>query len=468
MWKEIQKLEGESKANEKMWECGKCDGTGKDEFGYCYNCKGTGQLSEEEMERKYQSDQKWKNMASQNDDYIDGSDVPKDGFYESKATESLDYFDKKDIIDDSPMEEQLYDVLWAEHDNGDNGKDLYPSIRDDFCRGGMNIESLVSPVQSQRSKNAIASLLRWADGVFKANESKATEDDINLNTPEGRDMMNDINKHASSGGKWDRIKEPYEKNFDDWNRESKASENFTFYEDASHGWLEVPKSLLKELGIADQISSYSYQSGDMVYLEEDADLSLFISKHGNVNTNNPQDGKHIRNYGNYVGESVTWTNASFNRKLDALESLGITQGDAVRLASVAYEDLSEDLKKDLELPYTEEDAETEQEIFAQNEEKEEGVDYNNIGESRTARTKYECEHCNCGFKSNESLSIHYNQIHAVAPEPIEGYENWKDVADDLYEKEQARRKKGGESKAKEHNYLDGDPFFIKLQSKHKS
>ena len=52
---------------------------------------------------------------------------------------------------------------------------------------------------------------------------------------------------------------------------------------------------------------------------------------------------------------------------------------------------------------------------------------------------------NCGFKSNESLSIHYNQIHAVAPEPIEGYENWKDVADDLYEKEQARRKKGGEA-----------------------
>lgn len=226
--------------------------------------------------------------------------------------------------------------------------------------------------------------------------------------------------------------------------ESKASENFTFYEDASHGWLEVPKSLLKELGIADQISSYSYQSGDMAYLEEDADLSLFISKYGNVNTNNPQDGKHIRNYGSYVGESVAWINSSFNRKLDALESLGIKQGDAVRLASVAYEDLSEDLKKDLELPYTEEDAENEQELSAQYAEQDD-VDYNNIGESRTARTKYECEHCNCGFKSNESLTIHYNQIHAVAPAPIEGYENWKDVADDLYEKEQSKRKKGGEA-----------------------
>ena len=392
---------------------------------------------------------------------------------ESKASESLDYFDKKDIIDDSPMEEQLYDVLWAEHDNGDNGKDLYPSIRDDFCRGGMNIESLVSPVQSQRSKNAIASLLRWADGVFKANESKASEIGIDDWDRTGTDGVG-LGKLQSYGipvgticprcGSDDLTRDfsgiyyssPADtvacKNCNkifsittgqDSMGESKASENFTFYEDASHGWLEVPKSLLKELGIADQISSYSYQSGDMAYLEEDADLSLFISKYGNVNTNNPQDGKHIRNYGSYVGESVAWTNASFNRKLDALESLGIKQGDAVRLASVAYEDLSEDLKKDLELPYTEEDAENEQELSAQYAEQDD-VDYNNIGESRTARTKYECEHCNCGFKSNESLTIHYNQIHAVAPAPIEGYENWKDVADDLYEKEQSKRKKGGE------------------------
>jgi len=84
-------LEWKEEGTEKMWECGKCDGTGKDEYDMgCYNCKGTGQLSEEEMERQYQSDQKWKNMASQEDDYIDGSDVPKDGFYESNATDEYE------------------------------------------------------------------------------------------------------------------------------------------------------------------------------------------------------------------------------------------------------------------------------------------------------------------------------------------------------------------------------------------
>ena len=94
-------LEWKEEGTEKMWECSKCDGTGREllDFNsngdpirddYCYNCKGTGKLSDEDMERNYQSDQKWKNMASQNDDYIDGSDVPSDGFYESKANESIE------------------------------------------------------------------------------------------------------------------------------------------------------------------------------------------------------------------------------------------------------------------------------------------------------------------------------------------------------------------------------------------
>ena len=74
-------LEWKEEGTEKMWECSKCDGTGREilDFNsngdpirddYCYNCKGTGKLSDEDMERNYQSDQKWKNMASQEDDYI--------------------------------------------------------------------------------------------------------------------------------------------------------------------------------------------------------------------------------------------------------------------------------------------------------------------------------------------------------------------------------------------------------------
>jgi hypothetical protein len=49
-----------------------------------------------------------------------------------------------------------------------------------------------------------------------------------------------------------------------------------FYSDSSHGWAEVPINLITELGIADKISRYSYMRGEMAYLEEDADLSVFL------------------------------------------------------------------------------------------------------------------------------------------------------------------------------------------------
>lgn len=52
-------------------------------------------------------------------------------------------------------------------------------------------------------------------------------------------------------------------------------QTFTFYTDPGHGWVEVPRSLLNELDIADKITPYSYQRGDDVFLEEDCDLSTF-------------------------------------------------------------------------------------------------------------------------------------------------------------------------------------------------
>lgn len=50
---------------------------------------------------------------------------------------------------------------------------------------------------------------------------------------------------------------------------------FYFYTDPGHGWLDVPRSLLHELGIAERVSNYSYQRGKSVFLEEDCDYSLF-------------------------------------------------------------------------------------------------------------------------------------------------------------------------------------------------
>ena len=47
---------------------------------------------------------------------------------------------------------------------------------------------------------------------------------------------------------------------------------FTFFSDPGHGWVKVPLALIKELGIARDITQYSYIKGDWVYLEEDCEI----------------------------------------------------------------------------------------------------------------------------------------------------------------------------------------------------
>ena len=50
------------------------------------------------------------------------------------------------------------------------------------------------------------------------------------------------------------------------------------YSDPGHGWGAVKRSVLFELGVLNRISSYSYQRGKTVYLEEDCDLELVVQK----------------------------------------------------------------------------------------------------------------------------------------------------------------------------------------------
>jgi hypothetical protein len=50
----------------------------------------------------------------------------------------------------------------------------------------------------------------------------------------------------------------------------------TYFQDSGHGWIAVKRSLLKEIGALEHISSCSYQKGDTVYLEEDCDASKFF------------------------------------------------------------------------------------------------------------------------------------------------------------------------------------------------
>ena len=48
-----------------------------------------------------------------------------------------------------------------------------------------------------------------------------------------------------------------------------------FHSDSGHGWLAVKRGEVEKLGIADKITTFSYQKGKTVYLEEDTDLSTF-------------------------------------------------------------------------------------------------------------------------------------------------------------------------------------------------
>ena len=49
-----------------------------------------------------------------------------------------------------------------------------------------------------------------------------------------------------------------------------------YHSDPGHGWLAVKRALIEALGIERNISSFSYQRGDTVYLEEDGDSDCFF------------------------------------------------------------------------------------------------------------------------------------------------------------------------------------------------
>lgn len=66
---------------------------------------------------------------------------------------------------------------------------------------------------------------------------------------------------------------------------------YTFFSDSGHGYLEVPLTELKRLGIDKDISSYSFTHNGLVYLEEDCDYSIFID--AKAKANEPFDYKSV-------------------------------------------------------------------------------------------------------------------------------------------------------------------------------
>lgn len=80
----------------------------------------------------------------------------------------------------------------------------------------------------------------------------------------------------------------------------------TLHEDGGHAWLQVPKKWLSELGIASEITEYSYEKGDQVYLEEDQDVSTFVNALKKIRSwdsglvhSTYDDRSPIRNYPSY-------------------------------------------------------------------------------------------------------------------------------------------------------------------------
>jgi len=81
---------------------------------------------------------------------------------------------------------------------------------------------------------------------------------------------------------------------------------YTFFNDPGHAWLKVTKAELLRLGIADQISSFSYMDNRHAYLEEDSDASRFIetlTKQGieiEIEEHFTNDESKIRSYPQYT------------------------------------------------------------------------------------------------------------------------------------------------------------------------
>jgi hypothetical protein len=65
-----------------------------------------------------------------------------------------------------------------------------------------------------------------------------------------------------------------------------------YYTDPGHGWLAVKRKVLKDLGLLDKITSYSYQKGGTVYLEEDCDLPTLATKMAQIGNIIVYDKRH--------------------------------------------------------------------------------------------------------------------------------------------------------------------------------
>lgn len=88
---------------------------------------------------------------------------------------------------------------------------------------------------------------------------------------------------------------------------------YKYFQDPGHGWIKVPVTELVDLGIAEQITTYSYlsPSGKFAYLEEDMDAGTFLQAKRSRGDEFSIDNRHcnrpssIRSYPHYSARQVT-------------------------------------------------------------------------------------------------------------------------------------------------------------------
>ena len=88
----------------------------------------------------------------------------------------------------------------------------------------------------------------------------------------------------------------------------KVKSVFDMYSDPSHAWLKVHITMLDKLNLTNKISSFSYQHGADIFLEEDQDAPLFAKKYeevfgkkiAKINHHNSDKASRIRNYKHYT------------------------------------------------------------------------------------------------------------------------------------------------------------------------
>ena len=278
-------------------------------------------------------------------------------------------------------------------------------------------------------------------GVSKSMESKASED-------WDTDMAEKANKNMKK-----QFGDFYDPNFNamDVPPEPKQQSVKDILAGFAEDMEQFDESLASEYSIKEEFDLQD-QDGKYEMLSK-ADLSVTDATNYSTYSHDelPEEVKDsLKGDEDSFGES--WSQKSSINRIEALERVGVKQGDAIKLSGLEFEDFGEDLqgelKGDLEdarkdmqqgvkslnqlgdynpndsedgkkvgLPHQYgEEVENPNSEFGQN-----YPDYNNIGESQTNMTSYECELCDSGFKSNEALSVHHNDKHAIAPESLDGY-----------------------------------------------